>query len=193
MDEKSTWHETLKDEDVRKNIAYNIQRYGTKKAVDAVYENQNFESCRTGDAAHDRKAIRTAIQVCNPKNKDRFNTQKYGAAVADAARDELECAVVEHVPHIKQSLERMREVDEKAAKAETLEELKKLKLKQEIHERYRSALSALAGALRVYERLPDESDAGAAQPRLNPGDAFRELPEPPESLRGSSTPGQDSE
>ena len=116
MDEKSTWHETLKDEDVRKNIAYNIQRYGTKKAVDAVYENQNFESCRTGDAAHDRKAIRTAIQVCNPKNKDRFNTQKYGAAVADAARDELECAVVEHVPHIKQSLERMREVDERLQK-----------------------------------------------------------------------------
>ena len=193
MDEKSTWHETLKDEDVRKNIAYNIQRYGTKKAVDAVYENQNFESCRTGDAAHDRKAIRTAIQVCNPKNKDRFNTQKYGAAVADAARDELECVVVEHVPYIKQSLERMRVVDEEAANAETLEELKKLKLKQEIHEKYRSALSALTGALRVYQNLPDESSAGDAQTRHNPGDAFRELPEPPESLRGSSTPGQDSE
>ncbi len=193
MDENSTWQEALKDEDVRKNIAYNIQRYGTKKAVDAVYENQNFESCRTGDAAHDRKAIRTAIQVCNPKNKDRFNTQKYGAAVADAARDELECVVVEHVPYIKQSLERMRVVDEEAANAETLEELKKLKLKQEIHEKYRSALSALTGALRVYQNLPDESSAGDAQTRHNPGDAFRELPEPPESLRGSSTPGQDSE
>ncbi len=192
MDENSTWQEALKDEDIRQNIAYNIQRYGAKKAVHAIYENPKLESCRTGDPAQDRKAIRTAIQVCNPKNKDRFNTQKYGAAVADAARDELECAVVEHVPYIKQSLERMRVVDEEAANAETLEELKKLKLKQEIHEKYRSALSSLTGALRVYQNLPDESSAGAAQPRLNPGDALRELPEPPESLRGNSTPGQNS-
>ncbi len=192
MKDKSTWQEALKDEDIRKNVAYNIQRYGTKKAVDAIYENPNFESCRTGNATQDRKAIRAATQVCNPKYQDRFNTQKYGGAVADAARDELECAVVEHVPYIKQSLERMREVDEKAAKAETLEELKKLKLKQEIHERYRSALSALTGALRVYERLPDESGAGSAQPRLNPGDALREFPQPPESLRGNPAPGQNS-
>lgn len=177
-----------------KNIAYNIQRYGTKKAVDAIYENQTFESCRTGNAGQDRKAIRAATQVCNPKNQDRFNTQKYGGAVADAARDELECAVVEHVvPYIKQSLNRMREVDEAASKAETIEELKKLKLRQEIHEKYRSALSALAGALRVSPSLPDESSAGAAQSRLNPGVALRELPEPPESLRGISTPRQDSE
>ena len=28
---KSTWLEALKGEDIRKNIAYNIQRYGTKK------------------------------------------------------------------------------------------------------------------------------------------------------------------
>ena len=90
MDENSTWQEALKDEDVRQNIAYNIQRYGTKKAVDAVYENPKFESCRTGYAVQDRKAIRSAIQVCNPKNRDRFNSQKYGAAIADAARDELE-------------------------------------------------------------------------------------------------------
>lgn len=193
MDEKTTWQAALKDDDVRKNIAYNIQRYGARKAVNTIYENQNFAICRTGNAAQDRKAIRTAIQVCNPNNKDRFNTQKYGASVADAARDELECAVVEHIPYIKQSLERMREVDEKAAKAETLEELKKLKLKQEIHERYRSALSALTGALRVYERLPDRSDPGAAQPRVDPGVAIRELPEPPESLRGNSAPAQSPE
>ena len=193
MEDKTTWLEALKDEDIRKNIAYNIQRYGTKKAVDAIYKNQNFESCRTGNAAQDRKAIRAATQVCNPKNQDRFNTQKYGGAVADAARDELECAVVEHVPYIKQSLNRMREVDEAASKAETIEELKKLKLRQEIHEKYRSALSALAGALRVSPSLPDESSAGAAQSRLNPGVALRELPAPPESLRGNPTPGQDSE
>ena len=193
MEDKPTWLEALKDEDIRKNIAYNIQRYGTKKAVDAVYENPNFESCRTGNATQDRKAIRAATQVCNPKYQDRFNTQKYGGAVADAARDELECAVVEHVPYIKQSLNRMREVDEEASKAETIEELKKLKLRQEIHEKYRSALSALAGALRVSPSLPDESSDGSAQPRLNPGDSVVLLPEPPKSLRGHSEPGQNSE
>ncbi len=193
MCEQSIWREALQDEDIRKNIAYNIQRYGTMKAVDAIYENPNFANCRTGNAVQDRKAIRSAIQVCNPKNQDRFNTQKYGAAVADAARDLLESAVVEHVPYINQSLMRMREVDDMAAKAETIDELKKLKLKQEIHERYRSALSALTGALRFYQRLPDDTDAGAAQPRLNSGNSGERLPETPKSLRKDPEPGHNSE
>ena len=82
MNGNPTWLEALQDDDVRKHIAYNITLVGTTKAVNAIYQNPDFAGCRTADAKQDRKAIRSAIQVCNPKNRDCFNSQKYGAAVA---------------------------------------------------------------------------------------------------------------
>jgi len=183
MCDKSTWLEALKGEDIRKNIAYNIQRYGTKKTVEAIYDDPKFANCRTENAAQDRRAIHNAIQVCNPKNRDRFNSQKYGAAVADAVRDQLEFAVAEHLPDIEQSLKRMRDVDNLAVTAENIDELKLLRLRLQINEKYRSALFSLTGPIRVYERQPGDSGAGAPRPQLNTGDSGERLPEPPKSLR----------
>ena len=193
MQDKLPWLEALKDEDLRKHIAYNIMRFGTTKTINAIYKNPNFAKCRTGNAVQDRKAIRSAIQVCNPKNKDRFNTQKYGGAVADAARDQYEFLVAEHVPILEQSLKRMQHVDDLAVKAESIEDLKRLKLRQQIHDKHRSALSSLAGTVPFHRRPADEADTNSAQSQPNPGDTNGELPEASKSLRDDSTTRCDPE
>ena len=192
MQDKTLWLDALNDEDIRKNIAYSIVRFGTTKTVDGIYQNPRFAKCRTGNAVKDRKAIRSAIQVCNPKNKDRFNTQKYGGAVADAVRDQYEFVVAEHVPNLDQSFKRMQHVDDMAVEAETIEDLKRLKLRQQIHDKHRSALSSLAGAVQLHRRPADEADANSAQSKPNPGDTNGELPEAPKSLRDDSTTRRDS-
>ena len=170
MQDKILWLEALNDEDIRKNIAYNITLIGTTKTVDAICQNPRFAKCRTGNAARDRKAIRSAIQVCNPKNKDRFNIQKYGGAIADAVRDQYEFVVAEHVPNLEQSFKRMQQIDDMAVKADSIEDLKRLKLRQQIHDKHRSALSSLAGTVPLHRRPVDEADADSAQSKPNPGD-----------------------
>lgn len=182
MQDKTTWLEALKDEDIRKSIAYSIARIGTTKTVDAIFQSPNYAECRTGNAVADRKAIRSAIQTCNPKIKDRFNTRKYGDAFADALRDEYEFLVAEHLPNLDQSLKRMQHVDDMAAQAENIEDLKRLKLRQQIHDKHRSALSSLAGSVQFYRRPVDETGADSAQSQSDPGDSGRKLPEAPKSL-----------
>ena len=194
MNGNSTWLEALQDDDVRKHIAYNITLVGTTKAVNAIYENPDFAGCKTGDAKQDRKAIRSAIQVCNPKNRDRFNSQKYGAAVADAMSHLLEYLVSKSIPNLEQTQERLQNVDDQAAKAEDFDDLKQLLLQQQIHIRHQGALlSQMQWAFQFLQWRAQHADPGAAQPRLNPEAALRELPEPPESLRGNQTPAQSPE
>lgn len=194
MNGNSTWLEALQDDDVRKHIAYNITLVGTTKAVNAIYQNPDFAGCRTGDAAQDRKAIRSAIQVCNPRNRDRFNSQKYGAAVADAMSHLLEYLVSKSIPNLEQTQERLQNVDDQAANAEDINDFKKLLLQQQIHIRHQGALlSQMQWAVQFLQWRAQHADPGAAQPRLNSGDALGELPEPPEPLRGNQTPAQNSE
>ena len=182
MEDKTTWLEALKDEDIRKSIAYSIARFGTTKTVDAIFQSPNYAECRTGNAVQDRKAIRSAIQTCNPKIKDRFNTQKYGDALADALKDQYEFLVAEHLPNLDQSLKRMQHVDDMAVEAENIEDLKRLKLRQQIHDKHRSALSSLAGSVQFNRRPADETGADSAQSQSNPGDTGRKLPDAPKSL-----------
>ena len=194
MNGNSTWLEALQDEDVRKHIAYNITLVGTTKAVNAIYQNPDFAGCRTSDAKQDRKAIRSAIQVCNPKNRDRFNSQKYGAAVADAMSHLLEYLVSKSIPNLEQTQERLQNVDDQAAKTEHIDDLKQLLLQQQIHIRHQGALlSQMQWAFQFLQWRAQHADPGAAHPRLNPGDALGELPEPPASLRGNSPPAQNTE
>jgi len=190
----STWLEALQDDDVRKHIAYNITLVGTTKAVNAIFQNPDFAGCRTGDAAQDRKAIRSAIQVCNPRNRDRFNSQKYGAAVADAMSHLLEYLVSKSIPNLEQTQERLQKVDDQAAKTEDIDDLKQLLLQQQIHIRHQGALlSQMQWAFQFLQWRAQHADPGAVQPRLDSEDALGELPEPPESLRGNSTPAQSPE
>ena len=193
MEEKSTWRQALQDENIRKNITYNITRRGTTKTVDAIYQNPDFANCRTGDKKKDRESIRSAIQTCNPKNRDRFNRQKYGAAELDALSDEYQVMAIEKLPNLDKVLERMQMIDDMAAEADNVEDLKLLKLKQQIHDKHRSALSSLADTAQLHRRLIKESDGDSAQSRLNRADSGERLPEAPKSLRGNAAPGSDSE
>ena len=194
MNDNSTWLEALQDDDVRNHIAYNITLIGTTKAVNAIYQNPDFACCRTGDAAQDRKAIRSAIQVCNPRNRDRFNSQKYGAAVADAMSHRLEHLVSKCIPTLEQTVERLQNVDDQAVKAKDIDDFKQLLLQQQIHIRHQTALlSQMQWAFQFLQWHAEHTGARDARPRLNPGDAVWELPAPPESLRGDSEPGHNSE
>ena len=167
MNGNPTWLEALQDDDVRKHIAYNITLVGTTKAVNAIYQNPDFAGCRTADAKQDRKAIRSAIQVCNPKNRDRFNSQKYGAAVADAMSHRLEYLVSKSIPTLNKHRNGCKMSTTKPQQPRTSMTLNNSccnsKFTFDIKE---PLLSQMQWAFQFLQWRAQHADPGAAQPEL---------------------------